>query len=550
MLTVLVLSAVTWAQEDQTPKIEVFGGYAWLAPGGNAPNPCYTCLTPIISLDDLPRGMQGSFTYNFFKHFGMELQYGYNWQPDTNTAHFQSEMTGGGGPRLEIRSGRTSYFVHGLVTANYLNPFHWDNNSNKTIFAMLAPGVVAGGGMDVQATKRLAIRLFQVDWVYARQHYDPVTFPNAIYLQEPSGTGTTTYSGARLGAGLVFDFGYPPEVAPTASCAVTPAQVMVGEPVTATATPANFNPKHKLTYSWSTTGGKVAGKDTTASIDTAGIAGGNYTVTAHISDPKLKKNGEASCSAAFGVQEPRPPVMTCSASPSSLQAGGRVSVSCNCSSPDNVPVTVKGWKATGGSISGSGATATLDTTGAPAGAITVSASCSDQRGLNTQASTQVMIEAPPPPPPPAAPPQASKMTECDFSNMARIGKPWRVDNECKGKLDDVAKNLQQNLENKLVVIGNAEPREKRKNLAAERAINVKDYMTHGEAQLKIDPSRIEPRTGTAGTKSAELWVVPSGVAFTEGTPVNEAKVKAIPRGPAHHPAAKKPGKKAAAPPAP
>jgi len=59
--------------------------------------------------------------------------------------------------------------------------------------------------------------------------------------------------------------------------------------------------------------------------------------------------------------------------------------------------------------------------------------------------------------------------------MAKIGKPWRVDNECKAILDDVAKNLQQNADNKLVIVGNAEPTEKRKNLAAERAVNAKAY---------------------------------------------------------------------------
>ena len=43
---------------------------------------------------------------------------------------------------------------------------------------------------------------------------------------------------------------------------------MVGEPVTVTATPSNFNPKHPLSYDWSSNAGKVTGKDTTATIDT------------------------------------------------------------------------------------------------------------------------------------------------------------------------------------------------------------------------------------------------------------------------------------------
>jgi hypothetical protein len=114
--------------------------------------------------------------------------------------------------------------------------------------------------------------------------------------------------------------------------------------------------------------------------------------------------------------------------------------------------------------------------------------------------------------------------------MTKIGKPWRVDNECKAILDDVAKNLQQNADNKLVIVGNAEPTEKRKNLAAERAVNSKAYLSSGEAQLGIDPGRIETRTGSAGSQTAEFWIVPAGASFSgEGTQlVDESKVKPVP----------------------
>ena len=82
---------------------------------------------------------------------------------------------------------------------------------------------------------------------------------------------------------------------PTANCSVDHAEVMQGEPVTATVSTTNFNPKHPLTYAWSGNGGTVTGKDTSAAIDTKGVAGGNYTVTAHVTDPKMKKNGDATC---------------------------------------------------------------------------------------------------------------------------------------------------------------------------------------------------------------------------------------------------------------
>jgi len=94
-------------------------------------------------------------------------------------------------------------------------------------------------------------------------------------------------------------------------------------------------------------------------------------------------------------------------------------------------------------------------------------------------------------------------------------------------------------------VGNAEPTEKRKNLAGERAVNAKAYLTGGEAKQGIDPGRIETRTGSAGSKTAEFWIVPAGAMLSgEGTqPVDEMKVKAVPDHP--HVAAKKKAKSAA-----
>ena len=94
--------------------------------------------------------------------------------------------------------------------------------------------------------------------------------------------------------------------------------------------------------------------------------------------------------------------------------------------------------------------------------------------------------------------------------------------------------LQHDPDAKLVIVGNSEPGEKRKNLAGERAVNSKAYLSGGEAKQAIDASRIEVRTGSAGTKTAEYWVVPAGATFSApGTEVvDESMVKAVPDHPA------------------
>jgi hypothetical protein len=522
ILTAVLLSAVALAQDVETPKYEIFAGYQWLHPGAEVPAPFGNYNAPTkMNIKDMPAGFGTAFTYNFQKYFGLEGDFGYNWD--------NYEATLSTGPKLSFRTDESTYFLHTLLSYNRLNVEGLPNANGI--------GAILGGGWDLRVTRMFSLRIVEADYVWARQNYASVVSSAFPDLRRVS------LDGVRLRAGLVFNFGYPEVLTPGASCSLQPSEVMVGEPVTATVSTTNFNPKHTLNYAWSGTGGKVTGKDNTASIDTNGVAGGSYTVTAQVSDPKKKTGGEATCSANYTVKEPpkNPPTMSCSASPASLQAGGSASITCTCTSPDNVPVNVDGWTASGGSVSGSGNTGTLNTTGASAGPITVNATCTDSRGLSTQASTQVSVENPPPPPPP----QASKLTDCDFANMAKIKKPWRVDNECKGKLDDVAKNLQQNADNRLVIVGNAEPTEKRRNLAAERAVNSKAYLTGGEAKLGIDPSRIECRTGSAGTMSAEYWIVPAGGTFSEaGTqPVDESAVKAVPDHP--HAAPKKRAKRAA-----
>jgi hypothetical protein len=505
------MSSPALAQSDSNPKWDLFLGYQWLHPGGTVPTAGGDPTSPTpFEVPDMAKGGGAAFTYNFDPHWGAEVDFGANGGSSANMPASR-ESTVSIGPRFMWRTQDANFFLNSLLSFNRVS-VNGLNASNGI-------GAILGGGMDLPIRRWLAFRLFEADYVWARHNYADDAAPEFADLRRPS------FEGVRLRTGIVLSWGGAPPVTPTAACSVQPTEVMVGEPITATVTATNFNPKHTVTYAWSGNGGQVTGKDTTAQIDTNGVAPGSYTVTAHVTDTREKKNNEASCTANYTVKPlppKNPPTMSLSANPTSLQAGGTVSLSASCTSPDGVPVTVGGWTASSGSVSGSGNSATLNTAGASPGTITVGATCTDSRGLATPASTQVTIENAPPPPP-----KASKLSQCDFPNEK---KPWRVDNTCKAILDDVAKNLQQNPDNKLVIVGNAEPTEKRKNLAAERAVNSKFYLTEGEAQQHIDPSRIEVRTGSAGGKTAEYWIVPPGATFdSTGTEsVDESKVKNVP----------------------
>ncbi|MBZ5682569.1 MAG: OmpA family protein [Acidobacteriia bacterium] len=382
VLAVMLIVSSAFAQSDSNPKWDLFAGYQYLNPGGTVPSAFGDPNNPTgFRIPAMAKGFGSSLTYNFDPHWGIEFDLGHNW----GSSNY--ETTGSAGPRFIWRTEDANYFVHALASYNRL-AVNGLSPSNGI-------GVILGGGMDLPFGKWFAWRLFEADYVWAKHNYADFASSNFPSLRRPS------LEGARLRTGVVFSWGGAPAVTPAASCSVQPTEVMVGEPITATVSARDFNPKHTVTYSWVGTGGKVSGKDTSASIDTTDVAPGNYTVTAHVTDPKEKKNNEASCSASYTVKPlppKNPPTVSLSASPTSVVTGGTVNLSAACSSPDGVPVSVGNWTSSGGSISGSGNSATLATTGASVGSVTVGAICTDSRGLTGQASTQVTVENPPLPP--------------------------------------------------------------------------------------------------------------------------------------------------------
>ena len=325
--------------------------------------------------------------------------------------------------------------------------------------------------------------------------------------------------------GLNFQFGGKPPVPPATSCSVSPTDVWAGDPVTATMSTQNFNPKHTITYGWSSSGAKVSGIGTTGSVDTAGLAPGTYTVKGTATDPKEKKNNVASCNASFTVKQPHPPTASCSASPDTVKPGDASRVIMNVSNPDNFPLTYA-WSANAGRISGSETTASLDTTGAtPGGAVTATGTVTDSRGLSATCNASVNVLAPP-----VTASEVSEIGECKFMDAKR---PARVDNTCKAVLDDVAMRIQREPNGKFVIVGYTDEEESMTvtQVGAHRSVNMKYYLVNGEGGSQIDAARIDVRTsGTMKEKGAKVYFVPAGATLTEETvAVDETRVKGQPR---------------------
>ena len=437
------------------------------------------------------------------------------------------------GPSLTLRP-QDQTFSHGANWVDGLGGGDFRIYFTPKVW-ILASGDAGGGGaaLDYQGVGTLNFQPkplfgFFVGWRYTDVNYVGNNPPFVYDLAQ---------SGPMFG--LNMQFGGKPPIPPTASCSISPNEVWAGEPVTATMSTQNFNPKHTINYAWAASGAKVSGTSTTGNVDTAGLAPGNYTVTGTATDPKEKKNNIATCNASFMVKQPHPPTASCSASPDTVKPGDSSTVSMNVSNPDNFPLTYA-WASNAGHISGSGTTASLDTTGAtPGGAVTATGTVTDSRGLSATCNANVNVLAPP-----VVANEVSEIGECKFMDPKR---PWRVDNTCKAILDDVAMRIQREPNGKFVIVGYTDEQETvtESQLGAQRAVNMKYYLVNGEGGSQIDAARVDVRTsGTVKEKGAKVYFVPSGATLTEETvAVDETQVKGQAR---NAPAPKKKAKKAPA----
>jgi outer membrane protein OmpA-like peptidoglycan-associated protein len=330
----------------------------------------------------------------------------------------------------------------------------------------------------------------------------------------------------------------------TLSAVASPPAVYPGDAVTVTATAGsvNPNPKTNLVYNWSGTG--VTGTGATATVATAALTPGSYSVKAEVKEGKKGKEGlnpgqTADATAGFTVKQFEPPTISCSASPSTIKPGDTSTITAAGVSPQNRPLTYS-YAATAGTVAGSGATATFSSTGAPTGVAGITCTVTDDKSQTATASTSVTITEPY-----KAPiPHSQALGTIDYSKDKL--HPTRANNEAKAVLDGIALDLQRQPDAKLALVGEANAKEqaatakevkaakknkhlKVKDLAAERAVNVKEYLVKEKG---IDASRISVYTGTENAQKVETYLVPAGANFAAdvptATPVNEAVVKPAP----------------------
>jgi outer membrane protein OmpA-like peptidoglycan-associated protein len=524
-----LMSASAFAQDNAAPKApapadasasrwDIFLGYSYLAPHGTVqvvqPSPGF----PVEPVDYKAVNVGGLFSgaYYFNRYVGAQVEVGEHEYGSKESDHGNNDgfITGSAGMIFRYPTADITPFAHALVGAAYVGgPDHEPNT--------WGPALTVGGGMDYNTPlfhHHLAIRLFQADYEYIHADFGPGVYG-----------GRANIDAARLSAGVVLHIGSivpPPPV--TLACSASPASVFPGEPITITGTASYLDPKKKATYTWTGTG--VTGSDSMAKVDTASLAPGSYSVKGSVSEG-AKAGQSAECSASFTVKAFEPPTVSCSANPTTIKPGDTSTITATGISPQNRPLTYS-YSASAGSVSGTGASATFSSAGAPAGTATVTCTVTDDKGQTASATTPVTIEAP------YVAPAPTQSALCSITFDKDKRRPARVDNEAKACLDDIALTLQKQSDATAAIVGSATAEEKtppkhaRKNakvedLAAQRAVNTKDYLV---TEKGIDASRITVYTGTGDGKKVEDYLVPAGATFSvDGATKVSDDVKAQPR---------------------
>src|SRR6266436_5930312 len=215
-LSLAFCSTAALAQPENPPKADVFAGYQWLNPGGSIPDGTSASGNVLpFKLPSMPAGFGLAFGYNFHPNFALEGDFGANYKDGNDVSTYSI------GPRYTYRGEGINLFAHTLLGANHLN--------TASFGARTGIGAILGGGIDLSLTRHLSLRLIEADYQWAKENFARQVPPSQPDLRRPS------YSGARLRTGIVLNFGGAPTVPPAATCTVDHAEVMQGEPITATA---------------------------------------------------------------------------------------------------------------------------------------------------------------------------------------------------------------------------------------------------------------------------------------------------------------------------
>jgi len=159
MLVVVPVSL--WAQD--VPKAEVFGGFSWLSEKSSGSSDRWN-----------PVGWQASVAGNVTSMFSVVGDFGGQYKDGAKLHEYM------GGVRVTRRVEKAAVFAHALVGGAHFSEGGFSDNAFLMGY---------GGGVDINAGEKIAIRVVQFDWLPARSD------------------GEWSSNQVRLGFGIVFKSG-------------------------------------------------------------------------------------------------------------------------------------------------------------------------------------------------------------------------------------------------------------------------------------------------------------------------------------------------------
>ncbi|MGA2351154.1 MAG: hypothetical protein ABSF70_12035 [Terracidiphilus sp.] len=317
-----------------TPKVELFLGYSYLR---SVPAPADG--NRLVWLN----GGSTSIAYNFNRHLGLVADLGGFDNSKFRLAGTNATSDASGSAYTYLFGPRLSFRNHEKITPFAQVLFGGIHASDVTLSsgctgAGCTPlpaensfAMTAGGGLDINLRRHFALRIIQAEYMMTNfENHD---------------TGkSASQNDMRLSSGIVFRFGGidMPRPPVTLACAANPSFIFPGDPVNLTATAGNLDSRMNVVYNWS--GAGVTGNGATATVSTATLAPGSYTVKCGVKEGKPGKEGIkpwelADASASYTVKAFEPPTISCSASPSAIKPGESSTVTASGLSPQNRPLS-------------------------------------------------------------------------------------------------------------------------------------------------------------------------------------------------------------------
>jgi len=153
----LLLSSSAWGQDEDYPKVEVFGGFSWVeidVEGGE---------------DERLNGWQASISGNFHENIGLSFNSGGQYQSLSGIGVQLYEFLVG--PRFTLRIDEGTLFAHALVGVNQarvsgLGTFPLPGVGDTLSETAFAVGF--GGGADINVSDWGAFRMVQIDYIADR----------------------------------------------------------------------------------------------------------------------------------------------------------------------------------------------------------------------------------------------------------------------------------------------------------------------------------------------------------------------------------------------